>query len=220
MHIPIPAFVRSHKKLCIALACLALITPLLVVLACFAVVAPNGKYVLNGYDVPAVRAKHVRVGLVMGAGINKTGQPYRELRARLDAAAQAVQSKEVDKLILTGDNRFYNYDEPAAMKRYLVEAKHIPADTLQVDDAGRDTYASCERAAKIFGLHQTIIFSAGTHLPRAIFLCRHFGIEAYGISSNVEANNAQRRELMARAKAVLNVYLWREQTVLGGPIKI
>src|SRR2546430_8780339 len=106
------------------------------------------------------------------------------------------------------------------MEHYLVETKHISKEKLQVDDAGRDTYASCERAAKVYGLHQTIIFSAGTHLPRAIFLCRSFGIESYGISSNVEANNSHRREIMARTKAVLNVYIYGEPTILGAPIKM
>jgi vancomycin permeability regulator SanA len=220
MNVKLPSFIRKHQKLIITFTCCALAAPFIALAASFAFIAPYDKYVLSIQDVSGVQAKHVRVGMVMGAGITQAGAPYRELQARLDVAAQALRQKEVDKLILTGDNRFHNYDEPAAMQHYLVAVKHISKDKLQVDDAGRDTYASCERAAKIFGLQRTIIFSAGTHLPRAIFLCRSFGIEAYGIASNVEANNSHRREILARAKAVLNVYLWGEPTILGAPIKV
>ena len=104
------------------------------------------------------------------------------------------------------------------MAAYLQQTWHIPADKIQPDYAGRSTYESCERAAKIFGLKQTIIYSAGTHLPRAIYLCRHFGVEAYGVSSTVEANNANRREIMARVKAYYNIYIFGERTVLGPKI--
>ena len=214
------AFVRRHKKLTITAIVAAVFVPVAVAAFCFLWINPYGKYVLNGNDVEAVKAKHIRVGVVMGSGVAPNGKPYKELQARLDVAAEALQKHEVQKLVLSGDNRFSHYDEPAAMQRYLVDVRHISKDKLQVDDAGRDTYATCERAAKIFGLKQTIIFSAGTHLPRAIFLCRHFGIEAYGIPSNLEANNARRREILARTKAVFNIYIYGEPTILGQQIKV
>jgi vancomycin permeability regulator SanA len=77
-----------------------------------------------------------------------------------------------------------------------------------------------ERASKVFGLEETIIFSAGSHLPRAIFLCRHFGIEAYGVASKIEANNSTRREALARVKALFNTYIYSEPTVLGSRIDV
>jgi SanA protein len=106
------------------------------------------------------------------------------------------------------------------MKKYLVNVKHVSPSKLQPDYAGRSTYESCERARRIFGLNQTIIYSARTHLPRAIYLCRHFGITAYGVSSGVEANNGFRRELLADVKAVFNIYVLGPHTVLGSPIHI
>ncbi len=164
-------------------------------------------------------SQHFNVGIVLGAGISNEGKPYDELKARLDTAKEALDKGVVQKLILSGDNRYVNYNEPAAMKQYL-ENKGVADDKLVLDYAGRSTYESCERAIKIFGVKQTVIFSASSHLPRAIYLCRHFGIDAFGISSGVEANNSTRRELLARVKAVYNTQLIGEHTVLGNPIPL
>lgn len=179
------------------------------------VIEADKKYILS-----ADSKKQIRVGIVLGAGITKQGKPFKELQARLDIAAKELKAGQVKKLILSGDNRFKNYDEPTAMKDYLVSVKHLDPSKLQVDFAGRSTYESCERASKVFKVNQAIIYSAKSHLPRAIYLCRHFGVEAYGVSSGVEANNGARRELLARVKAVYNVYVHGEDTILGPTIKV
>lgn len=182
---------------------------------CYVLIHQNDTYVLT----PDSR-HHERVGIVLGAGITKSGKPFKELQARLDTAAAALERGQIDKVIVSGDNRFESYNEPDAMRNYLISQKHIADQNIQPDYAGRSTYESCERAAKVFGLKKTIIISAPTHLPRAIYLCRHFGIEAYGLSSGVNANNGQRRELQANVKAVFNIYVNGENTVLGTPINI
>jgi vancomycin permeability regulator SanA len=43
---------------------------------------------------------------------------------------------------------------------------------------------------------------------------------AYGVPSTVEANNSFRREVLARVKAVLNIYIYGEPTVLGDRVKL
>ncbi|MDB5175982.1 MAG: putative rane protein [Candidatus Saccharibacteria bacterium] len=194
---------------------IVILTPVVLIALSHITIDKNSKYILS-----ANSHQHERVGLVLGAGITKSGKPFKELQARLDVAAKALQAGQVDKLLLSGDNRQKGYNEPDAMKNYLVNVKHVAASQLQPDYAGRSTYESCERASKVFGLHQVIIYSAGTHLPRAIYLCRHFGIDAYGVSSGVEANNGKRRELLADVKAVLNVHVRGEQTILGQPIRL
>jgi len=211
-HIKIVNYFKTHKRLRVlvysAAGCLVL--GLLFVIACNLIIARGQRFVL-----PSNSTMHQQIGIVLGAGITKQGKPFRELQARLDVAAKAVESGQVDGLVLSGDNSRKTYDEPKAMLNYLEQIKHIPADKLQVDDAGRDTYDSCERAIKIFGLHSTIIYSAPSHLPRAIFLCRHFGIQAYGVSSGVDGSNAKRRETEASVKAILNVTLFPEHSILG-----
>lgn len=209
------SLISIHKKLLGAAACLVILAPPFLVLLAYVVIEPSNKYVTSLNE-----AKHTRVGLVLGAGVTRDGKPYKELQARLDVAAEALKQGKVDKLLLSGDNRFKRYNEPAAMLNYLKRQKHISASKLQPDYAGRSTYESCERAAKVFGLHKTIIFSAGSHLPRAIFLCRHFGIESYGVASHVEANNSFKHEVLARVKALVNVYAYGEHTILGSHIQM
>jgi vancomycin permeability regulator SanA len=211
----ITAYFKTHKqfRLAIYIAASLFVAGLLCILLCNLLIARDKRFIL-----PANSTMHQHIGIVLGAGITKQGKPFKELQARLDVAAKGVQSGQVDGLLLSGDNSLKTYDEPKAMMNYLVNTKHIPAAKLQVDDAGRDTYASCERASKIFGLQRTIIYSAPSHLPRAIFLCRHFGIQAYGVSSGVDGNNATRREAEASVKAVLNTTLFPEQSILGSRI--
>lgn len=210
------SFLVKHKKLTLGALCVALLLPILVLTASLLLIGSYRQYIIPAGDP----RHHAAVGIVLGAGITSKGKPYKELQARLDVAAQAVHDGQVDKLILSGDNRFKWYDEPGAMMRYLENVKHIPASKLQPDYAGRDTYDSCKRAAQVFGLKDTIIFSANSHLPRAIFLCRHLGVTAYGVSSGVEAANAWSREPLARIKALLNVYVHGRNTILGPPIRV
>lgn len=215
-------FLTKYRQLLVIVGAGLGVTALLTLLLPYVAVSANNKYILDEKDSPAIRHKRAKVGLVLGAGITKDGKPFKELQARLDTAANAIEKGYVDKLILSGDNRFKNYDEPTAMKDYLVNVKHIPEEKLQPDFAGRSTYESCERVAKIFDQKgkPVIIFSAGSHLPRAIYLCRKFDVHAYGIANNVEANNATRREVLARTKALINIYIKGEPTILGEPIKI
>lgn len=215
-------FVAKYKKVVFIMLGLLVAGGLLSLAVPYFVVSSDSQYVLDMNDSSTIKDKDAKVGLVLGAGITKNGKPFKELQARLDSAAEALNRGYIDKLILSGDNRFKYYDEPTAMENYLVEVRHVSKEKLQPDFAGRSTYESCERAAKIFDQKDKslIIFSAGSHLPRAIYLCRKFDINAYGIANNIEASNANRREVLARTKAVINVYLRGEPTILGEPIKI
>lgn len=201
----------------------------LVLFISYLAIAPYREYVLrvSGTQTTAekrlsatIRDKDITAGIVLGSGITKDGKPFRELQSRLDTAAEALNDGYVDKLVLSGDNRFPGYNEPKAMLDYLVQKRGIDLAKLQPDYAGRSTYESCERASKVFQLKEAVIFSAGSHLPRAIYLCRSFGIDSYGIASPAEANNAMRREAVARVKALYNVHIDGERTILGQPIKL
>lgn len=223
------AFFYAHQKRCLA-AFLALDIAIIAFFMSYFWVGSYGTYILsyikvqsgnhgNDTSVEQQQTGLPTNGIVFGSGVTSDGKPYPGLQARLDSAAKAVKDGVVSKLLLTGDNRFAWYDEPTAMKNYLVEKKGIDASILVLDQAGRSTYESCERAAKIYSIRGAILFSAESHLPRAIFSCRAFGIESYGIASGYEANNATRRELLARPKAVFNQYIIGEKTVLGPKIK-
>lgn len=199
--------------------------PIVAIVGAAAVIKPYESYILaNANNLSeqdqSVKSMQVPTGLVLGAGIDANGRPYKELRARLDVAALALERGDVQRLILSGDNRFAYYDEPTAMKKYLMDTYSIGSNKLQPDYAGRSTYESCQRAAQVFNQTKLILFSAESHLPRAIYLCRSFGIETYGIASVTEANNAARREAVARVKAIYNVHINGEPTILGAPIRL
>ncbi len=175
---------------------------------------------MEQYILTNTTSAKVPVGIVFGAGITPDGKPYKELQARLDTAADALEKGTVQKIILSGDNRFLNYNEPEAMKFYMIDSRGISEEFLQVDYAGRSTYETCERASKIFSVKHAILFSSYSHLPRAIFTCRSFGIESFGIGNDLEANNASRREPIAQLKALFNIYFIGEETILGDKIDL
>src|SRR5215207_1516382 len=64
---------------------------------------------------------HRKVGLVLGcAPILRDGSTNYFFRYRMDAAASLVASGKVDYLLVSGDNRRHDYDEPTWMKEALI----------------------------------------------------------------------------------------------------
>jgi SanA protein len=163
-----------------------------------------------------------QVAIVFGAEVKKDGTPSIVLRDRVETAAALYKSGKVEKLLMSGDNRFVDYNEPEAMRRYAL-ALGIPDADIVLDYAGRRTYDTCYRAKDIFGVNSAVLVTQGFHLPRALFLCNAFGIDAIG----VEAQNYyylkrlqlywNLRELLATVQSVADVYLLKPLPVLGKP---
>ncbi|MCW2870518.1 MAG: vancomycin high temperature exclusion protein [Streptomyces oryziradicis] len=119
------------------------------------------------------------VAVVFGAGLTPSGpSPY--LAHRLDAAAELYRDKKIKAILVTGDNSRTDYDEPTTMRAYL-EKHGVPAAKIVLDYAGFDTWDSCDRAKRIFGVDRAILVSQGFHIRRALALCAAAGIDAYGI---------------------------------------
>ena len=91
-------------------------------------------------DVPAAP-----VALVLGAKVFPDGTPSPFLTARLDLAKRLYDAGRVEVIIVSGDNNAPEYDEPAAMRDYLINAG-VPESKLIIDAEGFDTYESCVRA--------------------------------------------------------------------------
>lgn len=158
-----------------------------------------------------------KVALVLGASLLRR-QPGIALEDRLETALELYQKKKVSKLLLSGDNRSVDYNEPMAMKRYLL-AKEVPEGDLILDFAGRRTYDSCYRAKEIFGLSSVIIVTQNYHLPRALYLCNRLGIDAYGISADKRKYESflkwEARELFASFLAWVDIHIPSAKPVLG-----
>jgi SanA protein len=165
------------------------------------------------------------VAIVFGAGLTRSGEPTAVLYDRVALAAELYQRGLVKKLLLRGDNRFENYNEPEAMRRTAIKLG-IPAEDLVLDYAGRRTYDSCYRAHEIFGVQRAILVTQAFHLERALYLCEAFGIDGVGVKADRRnyAGGAQTtwlvREAIATLGAWIDVNLTRPTPVLGPPLPI
>lgn len=159
----------------VLVALVAFLAPSLWVMA---VATPHTHSVADAPTAPTV--------LVLGAAV-WNGEPSPFLAGRLDVAAALVKAGRASQVIVSGDGRVDNYNEPKAMKKYLV-AKGIPAAAIVMDPAGNDTFASCQRARDVYGVKKLIIATQDYHLPRAITACRMLGLDASGVGDTTARN--------------------------------
>ncbi|MDD2694543.1 MAG: ElyC/SanA/YdcF family protein [Anaerolineales bacterium] len=160
--------------------------------------------------------------VVFGAGLWRDGRPSAVLRDRVSVAAQLYFAGKIQKILMSGDNRTLDYDEPSAMRNYAVELG-VPEADIVLDFAGRRTYDTCYRARDVFGLRNVILVTQGFHLPRTIYTCRALGVDAVGISSDLRSYRRSARlywdvrELFATLVAFVEVHITRPTPVLGDP---
>jgi len=166
-----------------------------------------------------------KTGLLLGTSkYLATGNlnPYFEYRLR--AAVRLFRSGKIKYIIASGDNRRHNYNEPRVMKEELVK-RGIPARAIYLDYAGFRTLDSVVRCSKIFGQDSFIVISQRFHNERAVFIARHFGIDAIGYNARDVAERAglktRVREYFARVKAFLDLYVTgKKPKYLGKKIEI
>jgi SanA protein len=172
------------------------------------------------YSKEAVPAR--RVAIVFGAEVRRDGTPSVVLRDRVEMAVTLYKSGKVEKLLMSGDNRVADYNEPESMRQYALTLG-MPDTDIVLDYAGRRTYDTCYRAKEIFGVESAILVTQGFHMPRSLFLCDSFGIDVVGVESeNYYYLKRSRliwntRELLATVQSVLDVYLLEPLPVLGEP---
>ena len=162
------------------------------------------------------------VAIVFGAGLTRSGAPTPILRDRVATAARLYFEGKVQKILMSGDNRFVDYNEPGAMQEYALQLG-VPEDAIVLDYAGRRTYDTCYRARHIFNLTEAILVTQDFHLPRAILTCNGLGIQANGVNavghtySTRSLSYWRMREIPATAQAILDVFVTRPLPVLGKP---
>ncbi len=163
-----------------------------------------------------------RAAIVFGAGLLRDGTPSPVLKDRVTTAVQLYQAGKVEKILMSGDNRFVDYNEPAAMQQYAV-SMGVPEEDIVLDYAGRRTYDTCYRAKEIFGLHEAILVTQRYHLPRALFTCQGMGISVNGVAADLREYHTHSmrfwslRELPATLVAVWQVWVSHPLPVLGNP---
>ncbi len=159
-----------------------------------------------------------RVAIVFGAGLSWDGTPSPVLEDRVATAAELYFSGKVEKLLMSGDNRFLDYNEPGAMLNFAVKLG-VPREDIVLDYAGRRTYDTCYRAKEIFGVSQALLVTQAFHLPRAVFTCNSLGLPAEGVIADRRRYimGANLREIPADLVALWDVWVARPLPVLGKP---
>ncbi|MFA5843074.1 MAG: ElyC/SanA/YdcF family protein [Candidatus Gracilibacteria bacterium] len=159
-----------------------------------------------------------QIAIVFGAGVKSDGTPSDMLKDRLLTVTELYNLGIIDKILVSGDNRFENYNEPDAMYRFLVD-QGIPENLIYRDYAGLNTYSTCLRAKTLWGVDHAILISQGYHLPRAIFTCHALGIESTGYSATLQpylnSTGFKSREVLGLYSAVFEVYIWARDTIGG-----
>lgn len=149
------------------------------------------------------------VGMVLGAETYPDRTPAPALRARLDLGARLYHAGKVRTLLVSGDER--SHHQATVMADHLI-ARGVPPEDLLRDPLGVDTYASCARAQREYGVRRLTVVSQDYHLPRALTICRLIGLEAYGVGdTSVRQTVPQawwrsvRREVVANIKMVADL---------------
>ena len=162
------------------------------------------------------------VAIVFGAGLRRDGTPSPVLRDRINTAVELYTAGKVQKLLMSGDNRFIEYNEPGAMRDYAI-SQGIPPDDIVLDYAGRRTYDTCYRAKVIFKVESAILVTQGFHLPRAVYVCNRLGVPSVGVSADVRQYRpfsrlySGMRETAATLVALWEVHVSQPLPVLGNP---
>lgn len=172
----------------------------------------EGGRVTTVADAPAAP-----VAVVFGAGLFG-GEPSPYLAHRLDAALNLYQQHKVRAILVTGDNSTTDYDETDAMRRYLTD-RGVPDVRVVGDYAGFDTWDSCSRARRVFGVDHALLVSQGFHVRRALALCEAAGIDAYAVAVDEPHDTTWYygglREIPGAGKAALDAWLRPDPQFLG-----
>lgn len=191
------------------------------ILLCNFLVARHEKFVFeNPENVPATRT-----ALVLGtAPTTRDGLTNVYFVNRIAATKRLFDSGKIERILVSGDNRSHDYNEPQAMKNELVRLG-VPAEKIYCDYAGLRTLDSVVRAKEIFGQEKFVVVSQAFHCERAVFLARSRGIEAFGfvaenaLSPGYTVRNWL-RERLARVAAVADILFMRSPKHLGEPVII
>ena len=173
----------------------------------------------NTNDLP-----NCKTALLLGTSkLLKNGHSNQYFYNRIIATVDLFKSGKIKFIIISGDNSQSNYNEPLDMKNALIK-NGIPDSLIYLDYAGFRTFDSVIRAKEIFGQSSFIIISQEFHNQRAIYIARHYGIEAYGFNAkDVNAYmgfKTKLRELFARVKVFIDFIIGEKPKFMGERIQV
>ena len=145
--------------------------------------------------------------LVLGTSpkmMSGAANPY--FISRMEAVSLLYHHGKIKNIIVSGE-KSKGYDEPAAMKKFLIYQEGIPEDIILEDPKGFNTHASILRSKNVYKRKNIIIVTQGFHNIRALFFARNNSMNALGfnaqeISKPESFYRNQFREFFARILAV------------------
>ncbi len=210
--------IRSLVKWCVV----CLLLGVLLVLACnyYVKLKARGRLYDDVSEIP-----YRKVGLVLGTSpYNAHGGANIYYRNRMSAAALLYAEHKISYILVSGDNCRHEYNEPEYMRRSLIQLG-VPDSVIVLDYAGFRTFDSMVRAKKVFGQDSVTVISQEWHNERAVYIARHHDLDVVcfnaadvRIPRTYLKNHA--RELLAKTKVVLDVFLGKQPRYLGEPVVI
>lgn len=190
--------------------CLVLLVPLVLAAAMHWHVVLSG----GGWIVSAAAAPRVDAIVVPGARIHPDGTPYHLLGDRLQAALELWRGGAAPQIVLSGlGGGGVEVDEVLAMRRWLA-ARGVPAAAMRDDGEGLRTLDTMRRC-RALGFRSLLVVSNDFHLPRAVFLARHCGLDAHGVVAAAQVDYSLGTRVKNRGREVLaRVWAWFEVFVL------
>ena len=205
-----------------------------IVFLCLAVVGTATLFIINGYvkasakgriltTQKAAELEDVDCIIILGCQVKDDGSLSHMLRDRLMRGLEVYETGAAPKLLMSGDHGREEYDEVGAMKNYAIE-NGVPSENVFMDHAGFSTYETMYRAKEIFKAEKVIIVTQEYHLYRALYIAEQLGMEAYGVSADLNryAGQSMRdfREVLARCKDWAMCIFKPEPTYLGEAIPV
>jgi SanA protein len=174
------------------------------------------------YSIDSIPHNHC--GLVLGTSKYLwNGKRNLYYTNRIKAAVELYNCYKIDFIIVSGDNRKRNYNEPITMYNDLIAAG-IPNKKIILDYAGFRTLDSVVRGKEVFGQNQFTIISQSFHNQRAIYIARKKGIEAIAFNADALTGRmtlkVQLRELAARMLMIFDMITAKQPHFLGEKVPV
>ena len=167
---------------------------------------------------------HNHCGLVLGTSKYLwNGKRNLYYTNRIKAAVELYNHNKIDFIIVSGDNRNRNYNEPITMYNDLIAAG-ISNKKIILDYAGFRTLDSVVRGKEVFGQDKFTIISQSFHNQRAIYIARRKGIEAIAFNSEDVTGKltlkVQIREVAARMLVFFDLFTSKQPHFLGEKVVV
>ena len=211
---------NKFKPYLLIFAVIALFTIVIITLVNVTITKSGNRYCYNSIDsIP-----HNHCAIVLGTSkYLANGNRNLYYTNRIKATVALYNCYKIDYIIVSGDNRNRNYNEPITMYNDLVSAG-IPGRKIFLDYAGFRTLDSVVRGKEVFGQEKYTIVSQSFHNQRAIYIARRKGIEAIGFNAEDHAGEidfkVKMREIGARVLVMYDMLTEKQPHFLGEKIVI